>query len=130
MSSSHRTEKGWRMMTLKTGNLNIKYIGTILATDKESMYNKTIRYSYETTDKGLVLSFELAGKTKDDVKIKYANTGLNIKIDNKDTYAVYFDKYADVDNYNVNETKASMKNGLLTVTIPKKKEREYDIQVE
>jgi HSP20 family molecular chaperone IbpA len=118
------------MMTLKTGNLNIKYIGTVLATDKESMYNKTIRYSYETTDKGLVLSFELAGKTKDDVKIKYANTGLNIKIDNKDTYAVYFDKYADVDNYNVNETKASMKNGLLTVTIPKKKEREYDIQVE
>ena len=114
----------------KTGNLNIKYVGTVLATDKESMYNKTIRYSYETTDKGLVLSFELAGKTKDDVKIKYANTGLNIKIDNKDTYAVYFDKYADVDNYNVNETKASMKNGLLTVTIPKKKEREYDIQVE
>lgn len=117
-------------MTLKTGKLNIKYVGTILATDKESMYNKTIRYSYETTEKGLLLSFELAGKTKDDVKIKYLNSGLNIKIDNKDTYAVYFDKYADVENYNIFETKAAMKNGLLTVTIPKKKERECDIQVE
>jgi len=110
--------------------MTVKYVGTVLATDRESMYNKTIRYSYESTDKELVLKFELAGKSKDDVKIKYSNNAFNIKIDNKDTYAVYFDKYADIENYNIDETKANMKNGMLSVFIPKKKERECDIKVE
>lgn len=110
--------------------MTVKYVGTVLATDRESMYNKTIRYSYESTDKELVLKFELAGKSKDDVKIKYSNNVFNIKIDNKDTYAVYFDKYADIENYNIDETKANMKNGMLSVFIPKKKERECDIKVE
>jgi len=117
-------------MTLKIGPMTVKYVGTVLATDRESMYNKTIRYSYESTDKELVLKFELAGKSKDDVKIKYSNNAFNIKIDNKDTYAVYFDKYADIENYNIDETKANMKNGMLSVFIPKKKERECDIKVE
>jgi len=118
------------MLTLKIGPMTIKYVGTLLATDLSSMYNKTIRYSYESTDKELILKFELAGKSKDDVKIKYSKNTFNIKINEKDTYAVYFDKYEDIENYNVDETKASMKNGLLSVYIPKKKERECDIKIE
>lgn len=117
-------------MTLKMGEITVKFVGTILAIDKIPMYNRTIRYSYETTDKALIISFELAGKSKENIKIKYINNGLNIKIDDKDSYVVYFDKYADVQNYNINEIKAIMKNGLLSITLPKKKEPEYDIQVE
>lgn len=95
-------------------------------------YNtKTIKYSYEPTEKELVLKFELAGKTKDNVKVYRKNDALNIKIDNKDTYAVdLVSQFYDVEEYSFENTKACMQHGLLTVRIPKRQDKSHEIEIE
>lgn len=96
-----------------------------------AMYYKTLKYSYNNTDNELIFKFELAGKSKDDVKIYNQKNKINIKVDNKDTYQVDFDEYLyDVEDYNFDEIKATMNNGLLSVALPKKKEKLRQIQIE
>lgn len=94
------------------------------------MYYKTLRYTYQNTDNALLFNFELAGKAKEDVKIYNQNNRINIKVNDKDTYAVDFDDYLyDQNDYDFEEVTANMKNGLLTVKLPKKKERLRQIEI-
>jgi len=94
------------------------------------MYYNTLKYTYQNTDHELLFNFELAGKAKEDVKVYNQNNRINIKVNDKDTYAVDFDDYLYDDNdYNFEEISATMKNGLLIVKLPKKKERHRQIEI-
>jgi len=96
-----------------------------------TMYYKTLKYTYSDTDNELVLNFELAGKSKENVKIFTSNKALNIKVDDKQTFAVDFEDYLyDVNDYDFESVTAKMNNGLLSVKLPKKKERLRTIQIE
>lgn len=96
-----------------------------------TMYYKTLKYSYNNTDNELVFKFELAGKSKENVKVYNQKNKINIKVDDKDTYQVDFDEYLyDTEDYNFDEIKATMNNGLLSVSLPKKKERYKQIEID
>lgn len=113
--------------------MNVKFdinLGTNIANNTIPMYYKTLRYSYDTTEKDLQFKFELAGKSKENVKVFNKDDSLNIKVDDKDTYYVDLKRFQDSGDYDIEETKASLKNGLLTVSIPKKKIKQREIEIE
>jgi len=95
------------------------------------MFTKTLRYSKESTNDQLILKFELAGKTKENVKLSYKDGLLTLKIDEKNIYPVdLYDIYNWDQEYDSDNLKANMKEGLLSITIPKKKEIENQIKIE
>lgn len=95
------------------------------------MFTKTLRYSKESTNDQLILKFELAGKTKENVKLSYKDGLLTLKVDEKNIYPVdLYDIYNWDQEYDSDNLKANMKEGLLSITIPKKKEIENQIKIE
>lgn len=92
----------------------------------------TVRYTYQTKDNELVFKFELAGKTKEDVKVYNKNGTLAVKVDGKHYYAadVSDDLHYEQDEYNFGAAKALMSNGLLTVRVPRTQDESYEIKVE
>lgn len=105
----------------------------ILATTILPMWHntKTIRYSYEPNEKELVLKFELAGKTKENVKVFNKHNAVNVKVDNKETYSVDLDHpYYDHIEYDTSNMTATMQHGLLTVRVPRKNDKLYEIEIE
>jgi len=109
-------------------------LGTAAAVKNITMWynHKTIRYTYEPSDKGIVFNFELPGKAKQDVKVFHKNNSLNIKVKNKDTFNIDLDEYSHYyseEKYDFNKTKAKMLNGMLTVNIPKKQEQQQLIEI-
>ena len=111
-----------------------KKVGTTAAIKNVTMWynHKTIRYTYEPSDKEIVFNFELPGKAKEDVKVFCKNNALNIKVKNKDTFNIDLDEYSHYYNdeeYDFNNTKAKMLNGMLTVNIPKKQEEQRLIEI-
>ena len=114
----------------------VKKVGTKNALSVINMWynHKTIRYSYEPSDKELILSFELPGKSKEDVKIMAyeSKNSINVKVANKDSFEVDLDDYSyynNGENYSLSEMKAKMEHGLLTVTVPKKAEKHKLIEI-
>lgn len=92
--------------------------------------NKNLRYSYQVKDNELVFKFELAGKSKEDVKVYNDKGSLSIKVDNKDYYVVD-SKFYDLDDFDFSASTATMKNGLLTVKVPVKEEsKSQEIKIE
>jgi HSP20 family molecular chaperone IbpA len=111
-----------------------KKLGTATAVKNITMWynHKTIRYTYEPSDKGIIFNFELPGKAKQDVKVFRKNNSLNIKVKNKDTFNIDLDEYSHYyseEKYDFNKTKAKMLNGMLTVNIPKKQEQQQLIEI-
>tara|TARA_B100001094_G_C18173612_1_gene796586 strand:+ start:2043 stop:2429 length:387 start_codon:yes stop_codon:yes gene_type:complete len=111
-----------------------KKLGTAAAVKNITMWynHKTIRYTYEPSDKGIIFNFELPGKAKQDVKVFRKNNSLNIKVKNKDTFNIDLDEYSHYyseEKYDFNKTKAKMLNGMLTVNIPKKQEQQQLIEI-
>ena len=111
-----------------------KKLGTAAAVKNITMWynHKTIRYTYEPSDKGIIFNFELPGKAKQDVKVFHKNNSLNIKVKNKDTFNIDLDEYSHYyseEKYDFNKTKAKMLNGMLTVNIPKKQEQQQLIEI-
>ncbi len=109
-------------------------LGTAAAVKNITMWynHKTIRYTYEPSDKGIIFNFELPGKAKQDVKVFRKNNSLNIKVKNKDTFNIDLDEYSHYyseEKYDFNKTKAKMLNGMLTVNIPKKQEQQQLIEI-
>jgi len=109
-------------------------LGTAAAVKNITMWynHKTIRYTYEPSDKGIIFNFELPGKAKQDVKVFHKNNSLNIKVKNKDTFNIDLDEYSHYyseEKYDFNKTKAKMLNGMLTVNIPKKQEQQQLIEI-
>lgn len=86
---------------------------------------KNIRYTYEPQDNQLTVKIELAGRSKDDVKIHTKDDHVVLNVDGKHDYIIdttyVFNNYQ---KYNLKKTKASMKNGLLTLNIPNYDEKE------
>jgi len=120
-------------MTQLDPKINVKYefkIGTNLASDNAPMWQKTLRYSHDISDKELVFKFELAGKTKENIKIFNENKTLIIKIEEKDSYKVDLDFFESVDDYDLERIKATMKNGLLTIKVPKLEHLKQEIEIE
>lgn len=92
------------------------------------MYNKLV-YKHQVTEDGLTFNIELAGKSKEDVKIFKEDYSIVIKVeDNK--YRISYEDYLLRAKYDFENPKAKMKNGLLTITVPPIKKIEKQIEIE
>ena len=92
------------------------------------MYNKLI-YKYQITENGLAFSIELAGKSKEDVKIFKEDSSIVIKVENN-RYEISYEDYIFRAKYDFDNVKAKMKNGLLTITVPQIKKIQKNIEIE
>jgi HSP20 family molecular chaperone IbpA len=92
------------------------------------MYNKLI-YKYQITENGLVFNIELAGKSKEDVKIFKEDSSIVIKVENN-RYEISYEDYIFRSKYDFDNVKAKMKNGLLTITVPQIKKIQKNIEIE
>jgi len=92
------------------------------------MYNKLI-YKYQVTEDGLVFNIELAGKSKEDVKILKEDYSIVIKVE-ENKYRITYEDYLLRSKYDFDNARAKMKNGLLTITVPPIKRVEKQIEIE
>ena len=92
------------------------------------MYNKLI-YKYQITENGLVFNIELAGKSKEDVKIFKEDSSIVIKVEDN-RYEISYEDYIFRSKYDFDNVKAKMKNGLLTITVPQIKKIQKNIEIE
>jgi HSP20 family molecular chaperone IbpA len=92
------------------------------------MYNKLV-YKYQVTEDGLVFNIELAGKSKEDVKILKEDYSIVIKVE-ENKYRITYEDYLLRSKYDFDNAKAKMKNGLLTITVPPIKRVEKQIEIE
>jgi len=93
-----------------------------------TMYNKLI-YKYQSTENGLVFNIELAGKSKEDVKIFKEDSSIVIKVEDN-RYEISYEDYIFRAKYDFDNVKAKMKNGLLTITVPQIKKIQKNIEIE
>jgi HSP20 family molecular chaperone IbpA len=93
-----------------------------------TMYNKLI-YKYQITENGLVFNIELAGKSKEDVKIFKEDSSIVIKVEDN-RYEISYGDYIFRAKYDFDNVKAKMKNGLLTITVPQIKKIQKNIEIE
>lgn len=93
-----------------------------------TMYNKLI-YKYQITENGLVFNIELAGKSKEDVKIFKEDSSIVIKVEDN-RYEISYEDYIFRSKYDFDNVKAKMKNGLLTITVPQIKKIQKNIEIE
>jgi HSP20 family molecular chaperone IbpA len=92
------------------------------------MYNKLV-YKYQVTEDGLLFNIELAGKSKEDVKILKEDYSIAIKVE-ENKYRITYEDYLLRSKYDFDNAKAKMKNGLLTITVPPIKRVEKQIEIE
>ena len=92
------------------------------------MYNKLV-YKYQVTEEGLTFNVELAGKSKEDVKIFKENYSIAINV-NDNKYRISYEDYLLKSKYDFDNVRAKMKNGLLTITVPQIKKIEKQIEIE
>ena len=92
------------------------------------MYNK-LTYKYQVTEDGLTFNVELAGKSKEDVKIFKEDYSISINV-NDNKYRISYEDYLLRSKYDFDNPKAKMKNGLLTIIVPQIKKTEKQIEIE
>ena len=92
------------------------------------MYNKLV-YKYQVTEEGLTFNVELAGKSKEDVKIFREDYSIAINV-NDNKYRISYEDYLLKSKYDFDNIRAKMKNGLLTITVPQIKKVEKQIEIE
>jgi len=92
------------------------------------MYNKLV-YKYQVTEDGLTFKVELAGKSKEDVKIFKEDYSIAINV-NDSKYRISYEDYILKSKYDFDNVRAKMKNGLLTITVPQIKKVEKQIEIE
>ena len=92
------------------------------------MYNKLV-YKYQVTKDGLTFNVELAGKSKEDVKIFKEDYSIAVNVNNN-KYRISYEDYILRSKYDFENPKAKMKNGLLTITVPQIKKIEKQIEIE
>ena len=92
------------------------------------MYYK-LTYKYQVTEHGLTFNVELAGKSKEDVKIFKEDYSIAINV-NDNKYRISYEDYLLRSKYDFDNPKAKMKNGLLTITVPQIKKIEKQIEIE
>ena len=92
------------------------------------MYNKLV-YKYQVTEDSLTFNIELAGKSKEDVKIFKEDYSIAINV-NDNKYRISYENYLLRSKYDFDNPKAKMKNGLLTITVSQIKKIEKQIEIE
>lgn len=92
------------------------------------MYKK-LTYRYQSTNDGLTFNIELAGKSKEDVKVHKEDSAIVINVDDNKYYIGYED-FVYTSKYDFDNPKAKMKNGLLTITVPLVKKEQKRIEIE
>ena len=92
------------------------------------MYNKLV-YKYQVTEEGLTFNVELAGKSKEDVKIFKEDYSIAINV-NDNKYRISYEDYLLKSKYDFDNVRAKMKNGLLIITVPQIKKIEKQIEIE
>lgn len=93
-------------------------------------FRNIVSYNYEETKDGLVIKVPLAGKKKEDVKLAVKSGGLTVKVNDHSYFIDVPNLVWEVDEYDVNKSKANMEHGLLTVTVPKRRVVENQIPIE
>ena len=96
------------------------------------MYTKALRYHAELENENLVLKIQIPGKSKEEVRLSMENDSLKVSISEKENYFIDVSRYYYLGgyDYDLESIKASMKHGLLTVTVPKIKTKDKLIQIE
>ncbi len=92
------------------------------------MYKK-LHYRYQSTNDGLTFNIELAGKSKDDVKVHKEDYAIIVTVDDN-KYSITYDDFVYSPKYDFDNPKAKMKNGLLTITVPLIKKEQKQIAIE
>ena len=92
------------------------------------MYNK-LTYKYQVNEDGLTFNIELAGKSKEDIKIFKEDYSIAINV-NDNKYRISYEDYLLKSKYDFDNVRAKMKNGLLTITVPQIKKVEKQIEIE
>ena len=92
------------------------------------MYNKLV-YKYQVTEEGLTFNVELAGKSKEDIKIFKEDYSIAINV-NDNKYRISYEDYLLRSKYDFDNPRAKMKNGLLTITVPQIKKIEKQIEIQ
>jgi HSP20 family molecular chaperone IbpA len=92
------------------------------------MYNRLV-YKYQVKEDSLVFNIELAGKSKEDVKIFNEDYYIGINVEDN-RYRISYEDYLLKSKYDFDNVKAKMKNGLLTITVPQIKKVEKQIEIE
>jgi HSP20 family molecular chaperone IbpA len=92
------------------------------------MYNK-LTYKYQVNEDGLTFNIELAGKSKEDVKIFKEDYSIAINV-NDNKYKISYEDYLLKSKYDFDNVRAKMKNGLLTITVPQIKKIEKQIEIQ
>ena len=92
------------------------------------MYNK-LTYKYQVNEDGLTFNVELAGKSKEDVKIFKEDYSIAINV-NDNKYRISYEDYLLKSKYDFDNVRAKMKNGLLTITVPQIKKIEKQIEIQ
>lgn len=92
------------------------------------MYNK-LHYRYQATNDGLIFNIELAGKSKEDVKVFKEDSAIIVNVDNN-KYSIGYDDFIYIHKYDFDAPKAKMKNGLLTITVPYIKKEQKQVEIE
>lgn len=77
----------------------------------------------ENSNEDFKIELELAGVNKDDIKISYNEPGFNIKV-NTDKKVVNRTYILGKDNYDIEATRLSYIDGLLSIAVPHKKKEE------
>jgi HSP20 family molecular chaperone IbpA len=93
-----------------------------------TMYTKLI-YKYQTTENGLTFNIELAGKSKEEIKIFKEDFSIVIKVEDN-RYEISYEDFIFKAKYDFDNIKAKMKNGLLTITVPQIKKIQKNIEIE
>lgn len=90
---------------------------------------KTLTYKYQSSNDGLIFNVELAGKSKEDVKIFKEDSDIVIVVD-ENKYIINYDNFIYSSKYDFDSPKAKMKNGLLTITVPFIKREQKRVEIE
>jgi len=93
-----------------------------------TMYTK-LTYKYQTTENGLTFNIELAGKSKEEIKIFKEDFSIVIKVEDN-RYEISYEDFIFKAKYDFDNIKAKMKNGLLTITVPQIKKTQKNIEIE
>jgi len=90
---------------------------------------KTLTYRYQVNNDGLTFNIELAGKSKDDIKLFKEDWSIVVKV-NDNKYHISYEDFIYGSKYDFDNLKAKLKNGLLTITVPVIKKTERQIEIE
>ena len=90
---------------------------------------KSLTYKYQISKDGLNFNVELAGKSKEDVKIYKEDSCIAIKV-NDEKYLISYEDFIYNSKYDFDNIKAKMKNGLLTINVPSLKTIQKEIEIE